>query len=108
VLIIYAVWFVNRIVVIQYGFWGCLAPFIVYLSRYFRKGNDGLNTKVALLAIAMSAVYMVYGGVQSYAYLAVPLLLCYSGQKGGKVPKYFFYIFYPSHLAILYMLKNFI
>ena len=35
------------------------------------------------------------------ALLALPLLMLYSGRRGKWNMKYFFYIFYPAHLAIL-------
>lgn len=38
---------------------------------------------------------------------ALPLMLCYNNQKGGG-SKYFFYIFYPAHIAILSLIGNFI
>ena len=36
--------------------------------------------------------------------LAIPLLLCYNGQKGrgGAFNKWFFYVFYPLHLLALW------
>lgn len=46
------------------------------------------------------------GGVQVYAgFAALPLLL-YNGRRGPKM-KYFFYIFYPMHLVILYLIHYF-
>ena len=42
-----------------------------------------------------------FGGMQHYALLALPLLLLYSGKRGTANLKYFFYIFYPVHLAVL-------
>ena len=41
------------------------------------------------------------GGLQWYSLLAVLPLLCYTGTVGKRKMKYFFYIFYPLHLAAL-------
>nr|MBQ4319591.1 hypothetical protein [Clostridia bacterium] len=41
------------------------------------------------------------GGVQWYSLLVLPLLLLYSGKRGQLNTKYFFYVFYPLHLALL-------
>ena len=35
---------------------------------------------------------------------AAPLMLCYNGER-GKGSKYLFYIFYPSHIYLLYALS---
>lgn len=38
--------------------------------------------------------------------LALPLLKCYNGRKGDyPFGRYFFYIFYPAHFTILYLIK---
>lgn len=107
VYVAFIVWLNSR-VIIQYGFWGCMAPLIVYLSEYADGENkNSLKTKLVLLSATLLMIYMVYGGVQIYEYAAVLLLIMYSGRKGNKVPKYFFYTFYPAHLALLYVIKMF-
>ena len=40
-------------------------------------------------------------GIQIWSLLALPLLMLYSGRRGKWNMKYFFYIFYPAHLASL-------
>jgi len=40
-------------------------------------------------------------GNQWYSLLVIPFILLYSGKRGKVNTKYFFYIFYPAHLAIL-------
>ena len=40
--------------------------------------------------------------IQYWSLLAVPLLVLYNGKPGRVRMKYFFYIFYPLHLVILY------
>jgi hypothetical protein len=37
-----------------------------------------------------------------YSFIAIPILLLYSGKRGKLKMKYFFYIFYPLHLVLLY------
>lgn len=48
--------------------------------------------------------------VQLAVLLAVPLLLLYNGRRGpgGKIVNYFFYIYYPLHLLIIYLVKMYL
>ena len=46
-----------------------------------------------------------YGGVELFSLPAFYLLACYNGQR-GKQHKYLFYIFYPAHLLILYLVRR--
>lgn len=49
---------------------------------------------------------LLYGvGIQAYASLAAVPMLLYNGKKGPSL-KYFFYVFYPLHLLILYLIIN--
>ena len=69
---------------------GVLLPVLIY----------GAGTRGLLIGLALVA--MKYGGIQWLAFLAVPLLLCYNGQRGrAKIGK-LFYWYYPLHLVVIY------
>ncbi len=57
--------------------------------------------KQAVFLVENAALYGI--GVQTYASFAVLPMLLYNGRKGPSL-KYFFYIFYPAHLLILYLI----
>ncbi|MBR5426850.1 MAG: hypothetical protein IK118_00765 [Clostridia bacterium] len=48
--------------------------------------------------------------VQFGVLLIIPLILMYNGERGpgGKLVKYFFYLYYPLHLAAIYMILKYI
>ncbi|MBQ9846114.1 MAG: hypothetical protein IJO54_08565 [Oscillospiraceae bacterium] len=109
-----AVWYLNEMFVIDYGFMGCMTPVLVSgacwqkdMPQKYSK-YDTLYRKIGLLALALFFVYSEYGGVQIYSFLAIPLLAKYNGKRENLVPKYFFYMFYPLHLAAIYAVQYFI
>ena len=85
-----AVAYLNEILTIDYGFWGCMLP--VWVAAF--PGVTGLT-------IGLIFLNMDIGGIQWYSMLSVLPLLCYNGTVGKRKMKYFFYIFYPLHLALL-------
>lgn len=101
------VWYLNRILTIDYGFWGCMLPVFPALFQA-RRGTASMNPKldrkevhVLCLGVGLVLLCQSLGGVQIWSLLSLPLLLCYSGRRGKADLKYFFYIFYPAHLALL-------
>lgn len=80
---------------IDYGFLGVMIPVCVYAT----KDRAGKMTVMLLSFVCMATIY---GGVQWWALLAVPLLLLYNGRRGKWKMKWFFYFFYPVHLVVIY------
>ncbi len=60
--------------------------------------------KQAMFVLENFFLYRV--GVQLYASFAVVPMLLYNGKKGPSM-KYLFYVFYPGHLLILYLIVKF-
>jgi hypothetical protein len=75
---------------VDYGLPGVLLPVLIY----------GAGTRGLLIGLALVA--LKYGGVQWLAFLAVPLLLAYNGQRGRANIGRFFYWYYPAHLVAIY------
>ena len=89
---------IQHIITMDYGFWGIMVPVFVSFAHQ-RKFPRWAS--VVLLGIGLVLLGADMGGIQHWALLAVPLLLLYSGERGKYKMKYFFYIFYPVHLAVL-------
>ena len=111
------------------GDWPLLAPIYTILF-YHSKGNE---KKTAISFLAAYAIFVLLN-VQSYMYgvpgdwtlyairhallsgvailvAAVVILVFYNGKRaqyGRSFSKWFFYIFYPAHLMVLYLIKVYI
>lgn len=118
-LVIVLVYFIFRIdslngkkLVFDYGFYGCLLPVFPAVLDFFNiklpqkmQWLDCYYLKIAAFAIGLVLVCVDLSAYQWYSLIALIILLFYNGKKGKYNTKYFFYIFYPAHLAILYGLS---
>ena len=81
---------------VDYGFFGVLLPVLINIVAERKE-------KAVMMSIGLCAICMSFGNwVQPWSFLAVPLVLLYNGSRGKYKMKYFFYVFYPLHLAVLY------
>ena len=74
------------------------------LFYVFRKRR---SVQIAVLLLLSAAVYVVDGGVQWMMWLACIPIALYNGERGRGM-KYFFYIFYPAHIGLLYLISAFV
>lgn len=89
----------NRYLEIDYGFWGCMVP--VFAALFMERGQNRKWQTLLAAGAGLLLLAMDLGGIQYYSLLALPVLWLYDGTRGKRPMKYFFYIFYPAHLALL-------
>lgn len=95
----------------DHGFWGCMLPVFASLLD-FRAVNlpeklKWLNNYYLSLIpfVAGLSLLCAFGGFDHtiwFTFLSIIPLALYNEKRGRFNIKYFFYIFYPLHLAILY------
>lgn len=81
---------------VDYGFLGVMLPVLVYMARE-------KTGRLAMTAICLSLMSIGIGWIQWFSLLALPLLALYNGERGKWRMKYFFYIYYPAHLVVIYV-----
>ena len=96
--------FVSYVLGTDYSFIGVIAACAMYLLRGSRTKEYAVGSAV-LCYVSVSEVF---------AFLALPLIRRYNGLRGpanlsnthpGAASKYFFYIFYPLHLIVIWGIR---
>ena len=113
VLALCATFLLNRIFYVDYGFFGCVLPLFASIFRSIRvngktylKPMDKNWIHVLCFGIGLYVLSLEYGIIQMYSLWAIPLLLLYSGKRGKYRLKLFFYIFYPAHFVVLWLIQQ--
>ena len=94
-----AVYLLNQWLTIDYGFWGCMLP--VFAALLHGTTRDCLPMNTTMLGVGLVFLGVSTDWIQCLALMALPLLYAYNGRRGQRNLKYFFYIFYPTHLVVL-------
>lgn len=81
----------------DYNLFGVLTVFCLYV---YRKRLFPITISIILI----NGVMAMTAPIQLFAVAAIPFFALYSGEK-GRTYKYFFYVFYPGHLLLLFWLK---
>lgn len=86
---------------VDYGFFGIMLP--VLTNLFPDKTRRFFMFSAALIALCINNV-QVGAFLQLWSLFTVPIIALYNGKPGKYRMKYFFYVFYPAHLAILYLI----
>lgn len=93
------------------GTWLLLTGIAMYLCHKNLKKEVLAFVSVSLVWVLMAIVLsrpsfqdLMFKYIEWMEIFAAPLMLCYNGER-GKGSKYLFYIFYPSHIYLLYALS---
>ena len=90
--------------------WSCIAVFaIIFMNKY----KDNFKKKMFMMMVGTLLYSMVYffcidkfyGLLQLTTCLTIPVLYFYNGERGKINLKYLFYIYYPTHLVIIGIIK---
>lgn len=85
---------------VSYGIFGVLLPVFAYLGKTRRMS-------LVLFSIGLFLMNYALGWIQWYSMLCIIPLALYNGVRGKRKLKYLFYIYYPAHLAALYLISLF-
>lgn len=130
-LAVFAVYAFTQFVPVDYGFVGVLLPLSAYVfesrsvidsdkadangeTSVLTLGNEEIPTsnvgkwaKILAFSLTLATLATVSGwNIQYYSLLAVPILSLYDGHYGSRKFKYWFYIFYPAHLVVIYLVST--
>ena len=97
--------------------WGVIGPIMALL--FYRNRDDRMAqlkyySLICAVQVAGAVVFLAINGNHWYGelwqagmFLVIPVLLCYNGESGSRSPlnKWVFYIIYPLHLLIFWVLK---
>lgn len=93
------IFYLTTIVKFDYGIFGVVVPLLIYAFK-----DKNVKLLVLLLSLIVHSfvneVFPIYIGILSLC--SILLLALYNGEKGKLNLKYFFYLYYPLHLVILY------
>lgn len=99
-IVLIGVLWATLLIPIDYSLYGILTILGFYIFQEKRK------TIFVQSLVNMAGVFLL-GPIQAYSLVSTPLILYYPKSFPKiQLNKYFFYVFYPAHLALLYFLSR--
>ncbi len=106
--------FLSEYLGLSYGAYGVLM--ILFFGLYNNKFTNFLHLiflnllfiDQPLLSLTSFAEYAKFPAIQWFSMIAIIFIFFYNGHFGKYKLKWFFYVFYPGHLVVLYIINFFI
>ena len=84
---------------LNYGMYGILM--IILFNKYYEN-----KKAIAISFIILNLIFYKNFNIQIFSILSLIFIMLYNGKKGKIKNKNLFYIIYPLHLIIIYIVKN--
>lgn len=92
---------IAQFVLCDYKWGGVLAIAVAFLIRKIDVRERNLKLTWIFMFLGACTILTIYAGNEWYAFLALPIITFYNGQRGHIKYKYFYYFMYPLHLIII-------
>lgn len=93
----------------DYGLFGIFLPIIIYYFVYNKKYNFSVFLLLCILLLLEIVFFQFSKYTEFIALIDIPIVYMLNKYDNKiKLPKYFYYLFYPVHMLILFVIKLFI
>lgn len=86
---------------VDYGFLGVLVPVVIFSAK-------DKPARLICCGVSLACLSLFSNRFQWWSLLALIPLALYSGQRGKRNMKWFFYLFYPAHLLVIHGISLFL
>ena len=88
----------------DYGAMGIVCIVLFYAFMDAPKWVRLIAVPLTCFALSFVVYPFYFNEAELFAVAAAPLILLFNGQKGIKLNRWFFYVFYPAHLLLLWLI----
>jgi len=98
---------VGEFINVDYGWYGIASIILFYIlkEKRIKLVASLILINILRFILLLDSVTLIPNLIQGLSLLSLPLIFLYNGKRGNG-NKYFFYLFYPTHLGLLYLLKE--